>query len=151
MGIARPNFGDVAPFVLYDPTSSNSFPVSAGNPDLKPTHAQNADLLIERYLKPLGLIQFGGFYKYLTDPIYTTSMTRTVAPYVGFGEFIPVNGPRAHVSGIEMSWQQQLRVSSWCAERDRRESKLQLYYVSRIFSDRFRKKRSSLAHSTSSE
>jgi TonB-dependent receptor len=109
MGIARPNFGDIAPYVLYDPTSSNTFPVSAGNPDLKPTHAQNFDLLIERYLKPVGLIQFGGFYKYLTDPIYTVGLQRTVEPYAGFGELIPVNGPRAHVGGIEMTWQQQLR------------------------------------------
>ncbi len=109
MGIARPNFGDIAPYVLYDPTSNNSFPVSAGNPDLKPTHAQNFDLVIERYLKPVGLIQFGGFYKDLTDPIYTVSMLRTTEPYAGYGEFVPVNGARAHVGGIEMAWQQRLR------------------------------------------
>lgn len=107
MGIARPNFGDLAPFVVFDPTSVP--PVSAGNPDLKPTHSQNFDLVLERYLQPVGLIQVGAFYKYLTDPIYTVQTTRTVAPYVGAVQDAPINGPHAHVGGIEMSWQQQLR------------------------------------------
>ena len=109
MGIARPNFGDLAPFVLFDRSSLNSVPITAGNPDLKPTHGQNFDLLIERYLKPVGLIQFGGFYKYLTDPIYTVTEQRTAPPYTGLNEFIPINGPKAHVTGLEMTWEQQLR------------------------------------------
>src|SRR5258708_30003846 len=66
MGIARPNFGDLAPFITDDPTSS--VPISAGNPNLKPTHAQNFDLLLENYIKPDGLIQIRGFNKHLTDP-----------------------------------------------------------------------------------
>jgi len=93
--------------VVNDPTSNP--PVSAGNPDLKPTHAQNFDLLLEHYLKPVGLIQVGGFYKYLSDPIYTVTTTRTTPPYVGLVQNQPINGPHAHISGIEMSWQQQLR------------------------------------------
>ncbi len=60
MGIARPNFGDIAPFFIDDPTSNPEF--SKGNPALKPTHAQNFDVLVERYLKPLGIIQAGFFY-----------------------------------------------------------------------------------------
>ena len=107
MGIARPNFYDLVPYVVNDPTSNP--PVSAGNPDLKPTLAQNFDLLVEHYLKPVGLIQVGGFYKYLTDPIYTVTTTRTTPPYAGLDQTQPVNGPHAHISGIEMSWQQQLR------------------------------------------
>jgi TonB-dependent receptor len=106
MGIARPNFGDQAPFVLDDPTSS--IPVSAGNPALKPTHAQNFDLLAEHYLKPLGLIQFGFFYKALTDPIYFVESTRQVPPYQGLQQMAPINGPNAHITGLEMAWQQRL-------------------------------------------
>jgi TonB-dependent receptor len=106
MGIARPNFGDQAPFVLDDPTSS--IPVSAGNPALKPTHAQNFDLLAEHYLKPLGLIQFGFFYKALTDPIYFVESTRQVPPYQGLQQIAPINGPNAHITGLEMAWQQRL-------------------------------------------
>ena len=107
MGIARPNFGDLAPFVTFDPTSVPR--VSAGNPDLKPTHAHNFDLVLEHYLQPIGLIQVGAFFKDLTNPIYTVQTTRTVAPYAGLVEDAPINGRHAHVDGIEMSWQQQLR------------------------------------------
>jgi len=101
MGIARPNFGDIAPYFIDDPTSNPEF--SQGNPNLKPTHAQNFDVLIEHYLKPLGIVQAGFFYKSLSDPIYHVTLpfqTATVAALI--------NGPNAHISGIEASWQQLL-------------------------------------------
>jgi TonB-dependent receptor len=103
MGIARPNFGDTAPYFSQDP---NSFPeFRQGNPNLKPTHGQNFDLLVEHYFKPLGLIQGGFFYKALTDPIYTL-----LVPYNGAqpNENILVNGPNAHITGFEAAWQQRL-------------------------------------------
>ena len=102
MGIARPNFGDIAPYFIDDPTSNPEF--SRGNPNLKPTHAQNFDLVAEHYFKPVGIIQGGFFYKSLTDPIYpvnlpyqTNSMIATLT-----------NGPSAHIAGIEAAWQQRL-------------------------------------------
>ena len=101
MGIARPNFGDIAPYFIDDPTSNPRF--SQGNPDLKPTHAQNFDVLLEHYLKPLGIIQAGFFYKSLSDPIYSVTLpfqTDTVATLI--------NGPNAHISGVEAAWQQRL-------------------------------------------
>ncbi len=109
MGIARPNFGDTAPFQVYDPTSNPSVPVSSGNPDLKPTHAQNFDVLIEHYLKPLGLIQGGFFYKALSDPIYPSVLSTVQSgPNQGLTQTAPENGPNAHLAGIEMAWQQHL-------------------------------------------
>ncbi len=105
MGIARPNFGDIAPYFIDDPTSNPEF--SQGNPNLKPTHAQNFDLVAEHYFKPLGLIQGGFFYKALTDPIYNVNM-----PYSGgpAGSLISTltNGPSAHIAGFEAAWQQRL-------------------------------------------
>jgi len=101
MGIARPNFGDSAPYFAEDP---NSFPrFRAGNPNLKPTHGQNFDLLLEHYLKSLGLIQGGFFYKALTDPIFSY-----LVPFNGAKENILVNGPSAHITGFEAAWQQRL-------------------------------------------
>jgi len=102
MGIARPNFGDIAPYFIDDPTSNPEF--SKGNPDLKPTHAQNFDVLLERYLKPVGLIQGGFFYKMLTDPIYSVTQPFQSAQSVA----TLINGPGAHISGVEMAWQQRL-------------------------------------------
>ncbi|MGH9523488.1 MAG: TonB-dependent receptor [Terriglobales bacterium] len=107
MGIARPDFVDISPGVTFDPTSVP--PVSAGNPALLPTHAQNFDIVLERYLKPIGILQGGFFYKYLTDPIYYVASVRTAAPYAGSEQIAPVNGPNAYVTGIELSWEQQLR------------------------------------------
>jgi TonB-dependent receptor len=102
MGIARPNFGDIAPYFIDDPTSTPEF--SQGNPDLKPTHAQNFDVLLEHYLKQVGLIQGGFFYKALTDPIYpVTASLATGQPVSTLS-----NGPSGHIAGIEMAWQQRL-------------------------------------------
>jgi TonB-dependent receptor len=110
MGISRPNFGDLPPFVVFDPTvAAGQASVSAGNPNLKPTHAQNFDFLVEHYLKNVGIIQGGVFYKYLTDPIYENVITPiTSGQFAGQLQQAPINGPRAHITGIEMSWQQRL-------------------------------------------
>jgi TonB-dependent receptor len=110
MGISRPNFGDLPPFVVFDPTvAAGQASVRAGNPNLKPTHAQNVDFLIERYLKNVGMIQGGVFYKYLTDPIYENVITSiTSGQFAGQLRQAPINGPRAHITGVEMSWQQRL-------------------------------------------
>lgn len=110
MGIARPNFGDVAPFQSYDPNANQTVPVSAGNPKLKPTHAQDFDVLVEHYFNPHGLIQGGFFYKALSDPIYESVISVVqVGPYTGLNQSAPANGPNAHLAGLEMSWQQGLK------------------------------------------
>ena len=102
MGIARPNFGDIAPYFIDDPTSNPEF--SQGNPNLKPTHSQNFDLVAEHYFKQTGLIQGGFFYKALTDPIYTVNL-----PYQNNSLIATLtNGPSAHIAGIEAAWQQRL-------------------------------------------
>ncbi len=110
MGISRPNFGDLPPFVKFDPTVAAGQPaVTAGNSNLQPTHAQNFDLLLERYLKNVGMIQGGVFYKYLTDPIYEGVITPiTSGQFAGLLQSAPINGPHAHLTGIEMAWQQRL-------------------------------------------
>jgi TonB-dependent receptor len=109
MGIARPNFQDQAPYQSFDPTVLN-FQVTAGNPNLRPTHAQNFDLLVEHYFSSVGLIQGGVFYKYLTDPIYfVTTVVPSGYPQAGRPELAPINGPSAHIAGFEATWQQRLK------------------------------------------
>jgi TonB-dependent receptor len=70
-GIARPNFGDLAPYLRLSPVPGGVSTSSVGNPNLKATHANNYDLLFEQYLHPLGMIQAGFFYKDISDPIYS--------------------------------------------------------------------------------
>jgi TonB-dependent receptor len=109
-GIARPNFGDLPPFATLDQGGiGGTTRVFTGNPALKPTHANNFDLLFEHYLKTVGIIQAGWFYKDLTDPIFTVQMTPTTGPFTGFRVTQKINGPSGHIQGVEMSWQQHLR------------------------------------------
>lgn len=107
MGIARPNFGDLAPYRVVDPTTSPAS-ITLGTPGLKPTSAQNFDLVVEKYLKPVGILQLGGFYKALSDPIYF-AQSQQVLTGTTYQVFQQLNGPSAKIGGIEASWQQQLR------------------------------------------
>ena len=108
-GIARPNFSDLTPSATIDQAGAGGITkVNTGNPNLKPTHANNFDLLFEKYLKTIGIIQAGWFYKALTDPIFTVGSNPTTGPFAGDLVFQPINGPSAHLTGIEMAWQQHL-------------------------------------------
>jgi TonB-dependent receptor len=104
-GIARANFGDLAPSLTVDDARKR---ISLGNPDLKATHANNYDILYEQYLKPLGMIQGGFFYKDISDPIYVIQSDVTSGPYTGFQQTQPLNGSSAHLWGFEASYQQHL-------------------------------------------
>jgi TonB-dependent receptor len=106
-GIARPNFGDLPPFATLDQGGvGGTTRVTTGNPSLVPTHANDFDLLVEHYLKSVGIIQVGWFYKDLSDPIYTVQTTPTTGQFAGFKVTQKVNGPGAHIQGVEMNWQQ---------------------------------------------
>jgi TonB-dependent receptor len=106
-GIARPNIGDLVPTTTVDPNASPKS-VSEGNPNLKPTKATNYDILIEHYFQPLGVIQGGYFYKQLSDPIYPTSTTipLTDPNFPGYKLLQSINGPNAHIQGMEVSLEQ---------------------------------------------
>jgi TonB-dependent receptor len=108
-GIARPNFSDLPPSATIDQAGIGGITqVHTGNPKLTPTHANNFDLLFEKYLKTVGIIQASWFYKALTDPIFTVSTRSTAPPFAGDLVFQPINGPSAHIAGIELAWQQHL-------------------------------------------
>lgn len=106
-GISRPNVGDLVPTVIVDPNTSPKT-VTEGNPALKPTKANNYDILIEHYFQPLGILQGGYFYKQLSNPIYpTASLLGPTDPNAGFRLLRSINGPDAHIQGVELSWEQR--------------------------------------------
>ena len=108
-GIARPNIGDLVPTTIVDP-NANPSPgvVTQGNFNLKPTKATNYDLLVEHFFQPLGILQAGFFYKQLSDPIYaTTSIIPAGQPNAGLHLQQSINGPSAHITGFEASWEQR--------------------------------------------
>jgi TonB-dependent receptor len=112
MGISRPNFSDIVPSQQVDANTSPYPQVVTGNPALKPTHANNYDLLVERFFEPLGLLQAGFFYKTLNDPIYQTTLRHSpcdVTTQFGICDVIQsINGPSAHITGFEAAWGQRL-------------------------------------------
>src|SRR6266851_1512131 len=103
--IARPNFSDLPPFQLVEQGRNR---VSVGNPALKPTHANDYDLLFEHYLKSVGIVEAGWFYKDLSDPIFQiqTTLPASDPNFPNFQQRQPVNGRKAHITGIEFAWQQ---------------------------------------------
>lgn len=108
MGISRPNFSDIVPSQQVDPNFTPPT-VVVGNPALKPTRANNYDLLVEHYFRPYGILQAGFFYKTLSNPIYpTTSIIPTGQPNAGFHLQESINGPSGHITGIEAAWEQRL-------------------------------------------
>jgi TonB-dependent receptor len=106
-GISRPNVGDLVPTTIVDPNTSPKT-VTKGNSSLKPTKANNYDILIEHYFQPLGILQGGYFYKQLSNPIYpTASLLGPNDPNAGFRLLQSINGPDAHIQGVEVSWEQR--------------------------------------------
>jgi TonB-dependent receptor len=106
--LSRPDPQDLAQAVSPVDTTQNPPTVSLGNPNLKAEHANNYDILLEQYLKPLGLIQAGYFYKSLSDPIIATQTRPTTGPYTGYLVSQPGNAGSATLQGIEVAYQQHL-------------------------------------------
>jgi TonB-dependent receptor len=113
-GIARPNPLQLIPYVSETDgttTCPSSYScvgtLSIGNPNLKAEYANNYDLLYEHFLKPMGMIQAGFFYKDLSKPLYST---QSVTEYLGsnWATTQPVNGTSANVYGFEIGYQQHL-------------------------------------------
>ena len=110
-GISRPNPYDLVPYVSEDQTT-NPYTVSVGNPNLRPEHANNYDLLYEQYLKPFGKIQGGFFYKQLSAPIYyinDPAYAGTQYPeFLGDQFSYIINGTNAQLWGVEAAYIQHL-------------------------------------------
>jgi TonB-dependent receptor len=106
-GISRPNFQDQVPSRQVDPNTTPKS-LQIGNPSLVPTRANNYDILIEHYFASLGIIQGGFFYKDLSDPIYPTITILSSGPFAGYQQQQSINGPNAHIAGLELAWEQRL-------------------------------------------
>jgi TonB-dependent receptor len=103
-GLSRPLPQQLTTAISEDTsTAPSTFNVGAV---LKPEHANNYDLLYERYLTPLGLIQAGFFYKSITDPIVTNVVLSTSGPFAGHFVATPTNAGTAYVTGFEFALQQ---------------------------------------------
>jgi TonB-dependent receptor len=102
--LARPNYSDLAPFVLQDNTALT---ITQGNPQLKVTTSNNIDVSLEHYFQNVGIASAGFFYKNLGHYIYINTLTQTIGtdPY---RVTIPVNGDSANLYGFEFTLVRQL-------------------------------------------
>ncbi|OLB49756.1 MAG: hypothetical protein AUI08_07150 [Gemmatimonadetes bacterium 13_2_20CM_2_65_7] len=121
-GISRPNYPDLAPNQSGNvcPTCANQPSLSGfttGNPNLKAQYAWNYDLLAAHYLKTVGVISGGLFYKSLRDVILTRRFTYTgPGPFNGYVGYAPDNGGTGHLFGVELTWTQRfVSLPGWLA------------------------------------
>jgi TonB-dependent receptor len=109
--IARPTYREFARYRSYDVMGDQ---IVEGNPYLQMTHVQNVDARWDYYLPNGSLISFGGFYKYLEDPIekYNATLTPDGEPiWSGSGDFVTfLNTPKATVWGLELEARQNLGI-----------------------------------------
>ena len=112
-GISRPDPYQLVPYITED-QSTTPYTINIGNTALVAEHANDYDLLYERYLPSVGMIETGYFYKQITLPIYgqQTYIPATGSPlsqaYAGDLVFQEVNGDHAYVQGLEFAYQQHL-------------------------------------------
>jgi TonB-dependent receptor len=115
-GISRPDPYQLVPYIVFTtgggPGGVNL--VQIGNTGLVAEHANDYDLLYERFLPSVGMVEGGYFYKQITRPIY---LQQSIVPQTGSplsqeyaGDYVQqeVNGDHAYVQGLELAYQQHL-------------------------------------------
>jgi len=102
-GLSRPDPQFLTTATSVD-NSTTPPTLTIGNPALKPEHANNYDVLYERYLHPLGAIQVGFFYKSLSAPIVLNLAPPTPTQPDQVSQ--AVNAGSAYITGVEFSFQQ---------------------------------------------
>lgn len=112
-GISRPDPYQLVPYITED-QSTTPYTINVGNTGLVAEHANDYDLLYERYMPSLGMLQAGYFYKQITKPIYSqeayvpASGSPLSQAYAGDLVVQEVNGDHAYVQGFELAYQQHL-------------------------------------------
>lgn len=109
-GLSRPDPSFLTTATSLD-NSTSPPTLTVGNPALKPEHGNNFDVLYERYLTPLGVIQAGFFYKSLTDPIVSVlagPQAHLGCPIAACYVNTAGNAGTAHITGVEVAFQQHL-------------------------------------------
>lgn len=104
--VVRANFGQLAPGISLDGGEE----ATIGNPDLAPLRSHNLDLGIERMIGQEGVMSANVFNKEIRDFTYATDLAGSGiwADYTSAISY--ANGDKARVRGIELAWQQPLRM-----------------------------------------
>ncbi|WP_027864373.1 TonB-dependent receptor [Massilia alkalitolerans] len=103
--VVRANFSQLAPGISLDGDEA-----VIGNPELAPLRSHNLDVGFERLIGKEGVVSAYVFSKQIRDFTYTTNLAGSGA-WLDYSSAISyANGGEARVRGIELSWQQPLRM-----------------------------------------
>ncbi|MYN03859.1 TonB-dependent receptor [Pseudoduganella sp. DS3] len=104
--VVRANFSQLAPGIAL----ASATEATIGNPDLAPLKSHNFDLGAERMIGGDGAVSAYLFYKDIKNFTYTTNLAGS-GQWAGYTSATTyANGDMAKVKGIELSWQQPLRM-----------------------------------------
>ncbi|QBE66183.1 TonB-dependent receptor [Pseudoduganella lutea] len=104
--VVRANFSQLAPGISLDSATE----ATIGNPDLAPLKSHNLDLGIERVLGNDGTMSAYVFHKDIANFTYATNLAGS-GRWTGYTTATSyANGDSAKVRGIELAWQQPLRM-----------------------------------------
>jgi len=104
--VVRANFSQLAPGIAL----ASATEATIGNPDLNPLKSHNLDLGVERVIGNDGALSAYLFYKDIKEFTYTTNLAGS-GQWAGYTSATTyANGDTAKVNGIELSWQQPLRM-----------------------------------------
>ncbi|KGF78581.1 TonB-dependent receptor [Massilia sp. JS1662] len=104
--VVRANFSQLAPGISL----ASATEATIGNPDLAPLKAHNLDIGIERILGSGGVVSAYAFHKDIRNFTYAANLAGT-GRWVGYTTATSyANGDDARVAGLELAWQQPLRM-----------------------------------------
>jgi TonB-dependent receptor len=109
--LVRPKLSKLAPHFSIEQNDDDEREGEFGNPELKPYEAWNFDAGVEYYLPGNGALSAGFFYKDVKNFIVDTNLDEP-GTYNGIAydeATIPINGDKAKVWGIELSYAQALK------------------------------------------
>lgn len=110
--IGRPNYSNLAPYVVVDTSDPATAAISLGNPGLKPYRAVNYDATLEYYPAPGAIVSAGVFHKDIDNPIYSntvrqTNFTAAGVTYAAANVTQLLNAKSETVTGVEGNVQVQ--------------------------------------------
>jgi iron complex outermembrane receptor protein len=104
--VTYPDFSQISPSRSILPAQGLA---SGGNPDLKPTKANQVDSSLEYYFGPASSLTFDLFYKRLTDfVLQETEQNAFIQNGKEFNLTSAINGPSGTIRGAEIAYQQFL-------------------------------------------
>jgi len=117
--MVRPTFTQMSPYTSlgfsflgntgYQPALVNSSSGTGGNPELKPTRANQLDGSLEWYFAPTGSVTFDAFYKKITNYIFAGEDIETITSNGVTEKFQVVrfqNGSSGSIRGFELAYQE---------------------------------------------